>query len=310
MHTRQYMLLTHTHLLETPNDTESPTYSGQIDLAMLASQHLSRNVRQGQTFHIKKVSAFLRGANGDHDVGHSVTCQMKTVPTTRASRKGWNLAFNQWKKQKMLSGKVGSYMRNDDFEVAYDYTNSNSRTSLLFSQGIGDTSQERVVLKGDSNGGQDFSIQDLMESQLPKLSASGGHESRDPFNDAIIKAPKYTQKGWPADQVFGVTAVHSANMFKFDGTVNETFYFGANSEQGEMSFIKPIPSMCGIIFYEFYVNPEDTAFQIEDNAKLFLQFHIVRMTPLVYRPKVKRMSYKKPQSKFTSRRRSSRRRRR
>lgn len=306
------MLLTYTHNIETPNSTEQPTYSGQIDLALLASQQLSRNVRQGQTFHIKKVSAFLRGANGDHDVGHSITAQLKTVPTTRLSRKGWNLAFNQWKKQKLLAGKVGSYMRNDDFEVAYDYTRSTSRTSTIFSSGMGDSSEEKVVLKGDSNGGQDFSLQDLIESQLPNLTASGGLESKDPFNDSVIKAPKYTQKGWPNDQVFGVTAVHSANMFKFDGTVNETFYFGANSEQGEMEFIKPIPSMCGIIFYEFWVNPKDTTFQIEDNAKLFLQFHVVRMTPLVYRPRVKRMTYKKGQSKFTpmrSGRRSRRRRR-
>lgn len=305
------MLLTYTHLLETPNSSEGPESVGQIDLAMLASEQLGRNVRQGQTFHIKKVSAFLRGATGDHDVGHSVVAQLKTVPTTRTSRKGWNLAFNQWKKQKLLAGKVGNYMRNDDFEVAYNSGSITTRTSQIYGSGMGDSTAERVVLKGDSTDGSDFALQDLINSQLPHPSSGFAGQSKDPFTNNVIKEPKFTTLGWPGDQVFGVTAVHSANMFKFDAPVNETYYFGANSEQGEMEFIKPIPSMCGIIYYEFYVNPKDTTFQIEDNAKLFLQFHIVRMTPLVYRPKVKRMTYKKGQSKFTpkSNRRRSRRRR-
>ena len=284
------MLLTFQKDIQTPDATDEANYTGQIDLALLASQQLGRNVRQGQTFHIKKVSAFLRGRSGDHDMGHSVTAQLKTVPTTKISRKGWNLAFEQWKRQKMLSGKVGQYMRNDDFEVAYDASRSSpERTSSIYGSGMNDSSLEKVVLKGSSSVGVDFSIQDMMESQLPNMLSQNESASRDPFTNEIIKPPKFTTKGWPSDQVFAVTAEHSAMVTKYTTLgnlpVTQTHYFGASSEQGEIEFIKPIPSLCGIVYYELYVLPEDTAFQEEDNAKLFIQFHITRMTPLVYRPK-------------------------
>lgn len=278
--------------LETPNNSGTPVLNTHIDLAMELSEYYGRNIRQGNNFVLKGVSASLRplddGLTDDYDTGMAAVAVHSFCPANKHSRKAWNLTFQQWKKQKLLAGKVGPYMRNDDFEIGYSSTaayHNATRTSSIYAGGIGDSTKEQVMIYGASTDGDDFTLEDFFNSQLDHHQVL---TPVDPFTNTAIKANKFSSTSFPAPQLFNVSATSSAVVTDVGGS---TMYSGAVS-QGDMSmFPIPLNILCGLMKINVYVNAPDTTSQMEDNAVLTLTYYISKWKPLVYRPKPRR---KKP----------------
>lgn len=305
-------IVTKNYDLETPNNSGDKVLNTYLDLALELSELYGKNIRQGNTFVLKGVSCSLRpkddGLLDDYDVGMAATIRHSFCPTNKVTRKSWNLIFQQWKKQKLLAGKVGAYMRNDDFEIGYDASStfSSARTSTIHAGGLGDTDSEKVTIFGDASQGGYFPLRDFYDSQLDPVT---NLVSTDPFTSVGIKGNKYQSTSFPKEMEFYTQASSSAIVTEVNGN---TMFSGGIALGTWEEFPVPISVFAGLMKVQAWVNPPDTASQVEDDTVLSISYHIARWKPLVYRPKVKRMTYKKGQSKFTpksSRRRSRRRRR-
>lgn len=293
--------------LETPNNSGDAVLNTYVDLSMELSDYYGKNIRQGNNFVLKGVSASLRplddGLTDDYDTGMAAVAVHEFCPTNKHSRKAWNLIFQQWKRQKLLSGKVGRYMRNDDFEVGYTATSSYhnaDRTSVMYSGGIGDTTTEKITVYGASTEGSDYTLEDFFNSQLDPVTNLA---SVDPFTSTVIKENKYYHSGFPDPQNFSVSATSSAIVTD----VGNTMYSGAISMGDLHEFPIPLNVFCGLMKINVFVNAPDTSSQIEDNTVLTLTYYISKWKPLVYRPKPRRKKGYKANMR-TSRRRSRRRR--
>lgn len=297
--------------LETPNNSGDHVVNTYVDLAMELSELYGKNIRQGNSFKLKGISCYLRPKNDDafddYDVGMACTIRHSFCPTNKVSRKAWNLIFQQWKKQKLLSGKVGAYMRNDDFELGYDASASftSARTSTIHASGLGDTDSEKVTIYGNASQGQYFPLRDFMDSQLDPVQVLN---SLDPFDNSTIKGNKFSSSTFPKEMEFYNAATSSSIVTSNNLLTN----FSGGISMGDWeTFPVPIHVLAGLLKLQVWVNPPDTDAQTQDNTVLSISYHIQRWKPLVYRPRPNRYTYKKGQSKFTRmpRRRSRRRRR-
>lgn len=275
--------------LEIPNNSGDAVLNTYVDLAMELSEYYGKNIRQGNNFVLKGVSASLRplddGLTDDYDTGMAAVAVHEFCPTNKHSRKAWNLIFQQWKRQKLLSGKVGRYMRNDDFEVGYTSTSSYhnaDRTSVMYSGGIGDTTTEKITVYGASTDGSDYTLEDFFNSQLDPVQTLS---SVDPFTSTVIKGNKFNSSGFPHPQNFNVSATSSAIVTSNNTLTN---FSGAISMGDMHEFPIPLNIFCGLMKLNVYVNAPDTDAQIEDNTVLTLTYYISKWKPLVYRPKPRR----------------------
>lgn len=143
-----------------------------IDIALLLSQRLQRNVRQGHSFNIHKAQFSLQhaGSAADEDVGLALVGSMLHCPTTKNSARAWRTVFANWRKQKMLKvGAIGPTVRFDDLEFAWSASYTDSRTSTIFTTGLNDDYAEDLVLYGASVAGGSsttgsLSLEDTFES--------------------------------------------------------------------------------------------------------------------------------------------------
>ena len=275
--------VSHNVALQQQNDPNSLVYNEQVDLAVLLSQRLQRNVRQGHVFKVHKLSLGLTPAGGDLDTGMAVSGSIRWAPATKNSVKAWQIAFNTWRKQKsLILGAVGQGVRYDDFEIAYDYGEVNARTSRLFTTGMNDSGSEAVVIYGDSTPSQDVSLRDMYESLQPQA-----EPSRFPLSNGIVKPSKFTDE-FPNAQVhhYGAnwSTVIAAGVAEPDS--------GA-SYNSDPIYFEDKNCLAGVVVVNGYVLAEDAPGGIEDELTLTLSMTVEISTPLVSRkPKSKRTKRK------------------
>jgi len=228
------------HRIEVDQEDDPNTiFSSQVDLALALSKTLGRNIRQGQSFRVVGLKATLNHTSSDDaDTGVAALVKVQYCPTNRHGVKGWQMAFNKWRKQKLLAGKVGQQVRYDDFEVAWASTYNTTRTSTLYAGGLGDTNTEKVCLYGSSASGVSSAIQDLYDSAHPIAEVS-----RDEFG-VTIKEPKFTT-AFPQPATLGLTAHMSANadwtqsvevLGVEDATAGSVHYMGGSAGADYLTF--------------------------------------------------------------------------
>jgi hypothetical protein len=281
--------------LDASNDNSPHTanVTAQIDLALLLSEHYGRNIRQGNSFKVNGVQAWLRPADLNLaegiDSGVSAAVKFAYIPATGHSRRAWNNVFKQWKAQKNLAGAVGTQIRYDDMEFAWNSGLTTSRTSTLYSTGIGDSDTEHLVLTGQSTGGDDFSLEDYYNSSYETPAASRNH-----FSNAVIKAPKFGDTPFPAIQNVYCSAINSARLGNLGYTeipaLPDLTPEGLTSAvaDSEMNMLPtPIHVLCGIMEVKAYIMPDDTVDQVEEDMAMDIAISVVSWKPLVYRPRRK-----------------------
>ena len=308
------------------NDPTSPIL-GYTDLSLLLSNYYGKNIRQGNTFNLMGYTTHLScdSASDDADTGLSVQGVSQYIPTTKHSRSAWNHQFNRWRKQKQLSGNVGSLVRNDDMEMAWDTTGATSRTSSLYAGGLGDVNSETLTITGTSAQGSRSSLIDLYNSINPIHD-----DSKTEFGQSI-KSPKFVDK-FPQTQSFTWTA-HASSMAQWtyiqDDLVSvgsdykldpdSVHYMNASSHQDMVSFPgnSHIPVFTGLMKHIYYVLPPDVDTgeappAAEDDWTLTITYYIKSWTPLVYRKKAikksRRYSNRRSMRSYNGRKRTYRRR--
>ena len=290
--------------IQNGDDPSVAEATGQIDLAVLASEYYGKNIRQGQTFKVKAVSMSLVPANNvvsaGIDIGISAVTALSHIPTTSHSRKAWNNIFSQWRAQKNLAGKVGKQIRFDDMEFAWNVgTQVAGRTSTIRAHGINDMNDEKLVLVGDSTAGSDLALQDYYNSTYPS-----SLPSFDQFSGSAIKQPKYGSTMFPDVQKLYISGFNSAQV-DYESLGNEQD--GAVASDGFIELITPHNVMCGLYHYDVKVMPDDTATQIEEDFEIVFSFHVQSFKPLVYRPRArKKKGYSRKGSSRKGMRRSGR----
>ncbi len=291
--------------LSNDNSPHTSNLSTTIDLAVLLSEYYGKNIRQGQTFKINAAQATVRPAahlaSAGVDVGISTVTTFKHLPTTKHSRKAWNSVFTQWSRQKQLASAVGSAVRYDDMEFAWNSSSiSAGRTSTIHGQGLAaDESVEHLCLTGDSTEGTDFCLSDYYNSLQPAPGPSLNH-----FDGTTIKASKFGTTKFPESQSFSISGTNST-AGDYDG-IDELH--AAISMNDVHTFPSPVNVFCGLLRANTFVMPDDTLTQTEEDMEIIFTFFISSFKPLVY-PRRKGKSRGSSRRKSGSRRSRSGRRR-
>lgn len=295
--------VTKTHVVTQPANTTTPVVTSTVDFALELSRTNGRNIRQGHSFRVVGFSVQLQPTGGvDMDMGMSIAARANYCPTTYHTAKAWREVFSQWRKQKALAGKVGTHVNYDDMELAYDANYISTRTSSIRAQGIGDMTPESLCIFGNATDGSDFPLQDYYNSQHPIQSAS-----KDPFTNVTVKDPKYTVK-FPSASSMYASATMSAMVADL-GSAQGDAYFGGNATFSPelLPADNHINVLCGIMEYDLWVNPPDTASQNADAMLATVTWLIEGWTPLIRTRKPRRKVMKrKPRARKTYRPRVSR----
>lgn len=273
------------------NTPHEPAIETQVDLAVLLSEHYGKSIRQGNSFKVDGIQAWIRPANLNNlqgvDTGVSAAVKLGYIPTTKHSKKAWNNVFKQWSRQKNLKGMIGSQIRYDDMEFAWNAETATSRTSEIFSTGIGDGSEEKLCLVGASSGGTDFCLNDYYNSAFPTPAPSKNH-----FSGDDIKQPKFGTTPFPESQSLYCSATNSAinTDITIAGTDIPTLSGAISQSQMEI-LPHPVNVMCGVFNLRAWVMPDDTAGQVEEDMALDLAISVTSWKSLVYRRKTSRWMY-------------------
>lgn len=291
--------------ITVPNDPSTSVLNTYVDLSLLLSEYYGKSIRQGHNFCLKGVQATLvpsSGATDDFDVGMSAIVKHSFIPTTKHSRKAWNMVFDQWKKQQKLTTR-GSHVRYNDFEVGFNSSSSyynSDRVSKIYSTGIGDDTEEFIVLTGASTSGSDFSISDMYNSQQKPLTQGSDH-----FGIATLKPPKYDYNTrFPEEQEFLISASTSTMV---DSNPSPDIYGGSLVLNQITEFPMSLDIMCGFMKLNVFVPQDDTIGQWADTCDLFVTYYVSKFTPLVYKAKKNRSkSSRRYVRKYRGRRKSRR----
>jgi hypothetical protein len=288
----------HTVPLGTPSDPNSVVAQGVIDLPVLLSQRLQRNIRQGRVIHIHSVQASLSApASGNLDLGLGVVGEIRHCPATKNSVKAWQHLFGVWRKQKALKvAAIGPMVRYDDFEVGYNSSFlGNDRISTLYTTGNADDTDEHAVIYGGSTEASHVSLEDMYEAMVPKPSAS-----RFPLSNEVVKASKFTEEFPPT-----VKTPFGASWSAIDAQENHDS--GAQFQQP----IQPIhdtASLCGVVYFMAKAIPENVITSIQDDLELTLTFTVSIGSSLVPKPRPKTTKGGKRVGRKSTRRKYRRRR--
>lgn len=282
------------------NDPNEAT-TAYVDLPLELSQKYGKLIRQGHSVKITGIQARLKPTSAGYDVGMSVVGSMGFTPVTRHSRKAWNEAFRFWTKQKSLASAVGPSVNSDDLEYAFDAEGTDSRTSLIYSQGMGDSISAKMVLQGASTetglGTQIFSLEDFYNSNHPVTAPSKKH-----WDNSVWKAKKYDHF-YPDPQYVWFNANLSTMVADNPTTtsVMDDALGGSLATTEIQTFPEPVNALCGVVKFTMYVVPDDTDTQNagDDTATLDIVFYISSWKPLVYKARKKRFK----RSMYRSRRR-------
>ena len=265
------------------------------------SDFYGKSIRQGNSFRVRKIDFGLEpqeNMENNPDVGLAISSQMQYVPTTKHTKKAWNMAFKQWRAQKNLSGLVGIHTKYDDMEFAYDGNDPDlglpGVISTLNHGGIGDTNEEQMVLLGNSVDGNFWSLQDKYNSSFPVPS-----ESLDPETSVRTKTRKYNTFWPPKQELQGYanfSGTHSENNIL---TVDFDFLHGGNAQQTAWEGCVDI--LCGKMKLFTYTMPADSPGGLEDSMEVTVTFWIESFTPLVYKKKTYKKTYSKSRGRYNNR---------
>lgn len=283
------------------NDPEDSVRNEFIDLSLLLSEYYAKQVRQGNSFKVMGASAKLI-SRSQTDSGAAASVKLSYCPAVKNARQAWNVMFNQWKKQKQLSAKVGRGMRFDDFELGLTESSSYSsdRTSTIYGSGMGDTTTEKCVIWGDSSAGTDYSLSDVYNAMVKPMPTA----SKDPFTNVVIKDPKFTQT-FPEEQHIWLTSVLSSTV---TAQLTGDMLAGGDATTPLKVFPEPINMLAGLMKVNVYLVPDDTTLQVADTFAVSVTIHVKSWKPLVYRPKSsKKKSGGRRRGRRTYRKRSRRR---
>jgi len=276
---RRYTVST-SYNLGTPSQANEVVLEQWVDLPVLLSQRLQRNVRQGQVVHLHKITASLTPqtqGSANNDIGVAFTGTVAHCPATKNSARAWREAFKVWRKQKQLrQNAVGSFTRFDDFEIGWNASfRSSSRTSTLYADGLSDTDSEKVVIYGASTPGDDITLEDIYES------ARGQAEpSRFPLSNAVVKTSKFVDE-FPPPVKTPIHAHWSAN------SAQDGYDSGASVHHG-VAYVQDSATLAGVLYVNGYMLPENTVGHIQDDVVLTLTFTVSLGTPLVLTQRKKR----------------------
>lgn len=253
-------------------------------LDMLLSEYYGKMVRQGSSFKIQGIQASLTPdqASLGIDIGMSAEVQISYVPTTKHSKYAWNQVYKGWRNQKKLATAVGGQVRYDDLEFGWnpDEGQSRARTSTIFGSGMSDSLQEKLILTGASTASAGVTVGSYSLEDYYNSAYQTPDPSRDPFTNTDIKDPKWGDTPFPEVQKLHCTATSSAQWFEVAG---------ANIHQGAITMgdiqALPVPaeSLCGVLFIECYVMPDDTTQQLEDEFWLDVTIWVSSWKPLIQR---------------------------
>lgn len=295
---------TSVHNMNDPALNGIPAGSRAIYLDMLLSEYYGKMVRQGNSFEIIGIQANLQPdpASLGIDVGLSADVSLNYVPATRHSKFAWNQVYKGWRQQKKLATAIGQQVRYDDFEFGWNpqegggtsgaSAGTRGRTSTIHGQGLGDPNEElpeKLVLTGQSDVSSllsvgNYSLQDYYNSAYQTPAAS-----RDPFTNAEIKLPKWGDTPFPATQSMHCTATSTAQWFR-DSLTGLDIHQGAITTGDVQAFPTPCHSLCGVLFAEAYIMPDDTLGQFEDDFFLTITIFVKTWKSLLKRSKRRRYS--------------------
>lgn len=292
------------------DDPSTNLIDEQVDLSLLLSQNLGRQIRQGNSFRVVGWQAGLKPtSSGDFDLGGAVAVRAQYIPTNRHVVKAWNQVHAQWMKQKKLAFKAGNQVRYDDMEFAWSDGFITSRTSSVYGSGVGDTSTESLCVYGSSTSGTDFVLYDYYNSANPPYAPS-----RDHFTNNTVKDAKFSTT-FPPFEYLMTTATASSGAWSHEDLVSIDGY----SSGVAMDDLKLFPSdnhvsmAMGLVRLQAQGFPPDTAWQNADSVYLSVSFFIEGWSPLKYRAKnrpLKRSYGYKPKRRYYPRQRTMKGRRR
>lgn len=278
--------VTKTWDLATPSDVDELVINEQIDLAVLLSQRLQRNVRQGRSFRVHSAQVSISpqvGLTANHDLGVAFTGKLGWCPATKNSVQAWRHAFRTWRQQKQLRIlATGSAVRYDDFEVAFGSDKIvPGRTSTLYANGLSDNVTESVTIYGgsqyDSILGTNFvSLENIMEMGQPKPASSTF-----PSVEQTVKTAKYTEEFPP---------VVEYPMVAHWSTVgdNLTTIDSAATVSAPKTYISDGATLCGILNLSGYMLPENTGTHIQDDMRISITLEVSMGYSLLPRPRRKK----------------------
>lgn len=251
-----------------------------IYLDMLLSEYYGKMVRQGNSFAVKGIQASIKPdpASSGIDVGMSVQASLSYIPTTKHSKFAWNQVYKGWRNQKKLATAVGGQIRYDDLEFGWNKHEYEGRTSTIFGSGMEDGLQEKLVLTGQSiqTAGVDvgqYSLEAYYNDAYETPAAS-----RDPFTDTDIKEAKWGATPFPEVQTMNCSCSSSAVA---DPVPTSTFS-GAITTGPVETLPTQANVLCGVIFAEAFVMPDDTLGQDEDDFILTITIFVTSWKPLIF----------------------------
>lgn len=263
-----------------PHDAQEFYVDFAADAFQTLSEYYGKNVRQGNSFKLKRIDVGLQPETNDglqYDTGMAVQLQGVYTPVTKHSRRGWNQLFQEWKKQKQLKGVVGSNVRYDDFELAWNdihgSTSFLNRVSYIHAQGIADPdTQEMLCIQGTSAAGLSLTLKDYYEDRNPIPEPSST-----PFG-GVVKEPKFSSY-WPENCELQASCTLSADLA--NPSIGPTDALtGAIAMQ--TAWEGNVNVFCGSMHWYAYIIPDDTLAQWADKAELTVTFWIESWKPLVY----------------------------
>lgn len=284
------------HNMNDPALNGIPEGSQAIYLDMLLSEYYGKMVRQGNSFEIVGIQANLQPdpASAGIDVGLSADVSVSYVPTTRHSKFAWNQVYKGWRQQKKLATAIGQQVRYDDFEFGWNTQEgggtsggslgTRARTSTIHGQGLGDLNEElpeKLVLTGASDMSSllsvgNYSLQDYYNSAYETPAPS-----RDPFTNAEIKSAKWGDTPFPAVNSMHCTATSTAQWFR-DSITGLDIHQGAITTGDVQTFPTSCHSLCGVLFAEAYIMPDDTLGQFEDDFFLTITIFVKTWKSLIH----------------------------
>lgn len=263
-------------------DPSAKVVDVQVDIARELSEYYGKNMRQGQTFMIAGVQASMRAGDKEYDTGLSSLVRFSYCPSTKHTRQAWMNAFKIWAKQKRLrASAIGRGNPYDDLEFAYSTAYDDSNTSSLFQGGLADSDSDRMVLYGNSSENDNtFALEDYYtQLNVPKP------PSRYSAGEDITKDKKFDDF-WPNPRSFSCTSDASANAGQVEVNVPlienfNTIALGASSMDGPIEELPELaPALCGLLNVQAWVIPDDTFYQFQDNAILYVTIWVKKWKPI------------------------------
>ena len=274
--------VTHQITLGTPSDPNELAFDAKIDLPMLLSQRLQKNIRQGRVINIHSVKAHVEAPpSGNLDLGGAISGTMYHCPATKNSASAWRHAFATWRKQKsLIVNGIGPMVRYDDFEVAWNSDFVDSRTSTLLTTGMLDDQSESVCIYGASTEAEDVTLQDIYQSAqaLPTT-------SKFPISNNVVKPSKFTAV-FPEAQ--------KTNFACSWSTIDAQTGHDAGAQiQSPVSYISDSASLCGVVRVFGHLLPENVIGTTQDDLEIRLTFTVSIGSSLV------KTRYYTPKRKYT-----------